>query len=126
MRKLYEEQLLDNQMFHTWEQFIAKNSKIRCFLYLAHRKLASKMSQTLNYPAPPMTNSTNDQKLVMGYNHIRRGRAAIGTASATTITQRCLLTREGHNSGCLVLKVGPVWNRSVVHLNEPAFTETNT
>ncbi|GGA66662.1 extracellular solute-binding protein [Ornithinibacillus halotolerans] len=80
LNKLYEEQLLDNEMFsHTWEQFVAKGSRTGIFSTWPIVQVGFEdPSDALNYPVlPPMTSSTNDEKLTILMSEIRRGRAAI-------------------------------------------------
>lgn len=80
MNRLYEEQLLDNEMFsHTWEQFIAKGDRIGVFSTWPIVQVGFEdPAEALNYPLLPlMTSSTNDEKLTIEFHEIRRGRAAI-------------------------------------------------
>jgi putative aldouronate transport system substrate-binding protein len=80
MHRLYDEQLLDNQMFsQTWEQFVAKGKQTGVFAMWPIVQVGfADPSEAMNYPVlPPMTSSTNDQKMVQGLSYIRRGRAAI-------------------------------------------------
>lgn len=80
MNRLYDEQLLDNEMFsHTWEQFIAKGDRIGVFSTWPIVQVGFEDPQeALNYPIlPPMTSITNDEKLTIELHEIRRGRAAI-------------------------------------------------
>lgn len=80
MNRLYEEQLLDNQMFsHTWEQFVAKGPQVGILATWPIVQLGfADINEALKYPVlPPMKSETNDQKLVMGMHEIKRGRAAI-------------------------------------------------
>ncbi|SHG46987.1 extracellular solute-binding protein [Ornithinibacillus halophilus] len=80
MNRLYEEELLDNEMFsHTWEQFVAKGPKtgILSTWPIVMVGFEDPMD-ALNYPVlPPMTSATNDEKLTTLMSEIRRGRAAI-------------------------------------------------
>mgnify|MGYP001949586437 CR=1 FL=1 len=80
MHRLYDEKLLDNQMFsHTWEQFVAKGNRVGVLSTWPIVQVGfHDVTEALNYPVlPPMTSATNDKKLVVGMHEIRRGRAAI-------------------------------------------------
>lgn len=80
LNRLYKEELLDNGMFsHTWEQFIAKGSKVGVFSTWPIVMLGFEdATEALDYPVlPALTSPTNDEKLVIEMSEIRRGRAAI-------------------------------------------------
>ena len=80
MHRLYDEKLLDNQMFsHTWEQFVAKGNRVGVLSTWPIVQVGfHDVTEALNYPVlAPMTSATNDKKLVVGMHEIRRGRAAI-------------------------------------------------
>ncbi|MFD2044906.1 extracellular solute-binding protein [Ornithinibacillus salinisoli] len=80
LNRLYEEQLLDNEMFsHTWEQFVAKGNRTGIFSTWPIVQVGFEdPAEALNYPVlPPMTSVTNDEKLAILMSEIRRGRAAI-------------------------------------------------
>jgi len=80
LHKLYEEELLDNEMFsHTWEQFIAKGDKLGVFSTWPIVQVGFEdPTEALNYPIlPPMTSVTNDELLTIEMPEVRRGRAAI-------------------------------------------------
>ncbi len=58
MNRLYEEQLLDNQMFsHTWEQFIAKGKQVGVLSTWPIVMVGfHDVTEAMNYPVlPPMT-----------------------------------------------------------------------
>lgn len=80
MNKLYNEKLLDNDMFsHTWEQFVAKGPKVGIYSTWPIVMLGFEdPSEALKYPPlPPLTSSVNDKKLTIEMPEVRRGRAAI-------------------------------------------------
>ncbi|MCJ7841533.1 extracellular solute-binding protein [Lederbergia sp. NSJ-179] len=80
MNKLYNEKLLDNEMFsHTWEQFVAKGPKVGIYSTWPIVMLGFEdPSEALKYPPlPPLTSAVNDQKLTIEMPEVRRGRAAI-------------------------------------------------
>nr|WP_249316711.1 extracellular solute-binding protein [Bacillus sp. FJAT-50079] len=80
LNRLYEEQLLDNEMFsHTWEQFVAKGDRVGIFSTWPIVQVGFEdVTEALNYPVlPPMTSVTNNEKLTILMSDIRRGRAAI-------------------------------------------------
>lgn len=80
LNKLYEEKLLDNDMFsHTWEQFVAKGPKTGIYSTWPIVMLGFEdVTEALLYPPlPPFTTVTNDEKLTIEMPEIRRGRAAI-------------------------------------------------
>ncbi|WP_066195641.1 MULTISPECIES: extracellular solute-binding protein [Gracilibacillus] len=80
VNKLYEEQLLDNEIVsHTWEQFVAKGERTGIFTTWPIVMVGFEDPQeALNYPIlPPMTSSTNDEKLTISNSEIYRGRVAI-------------------------------------------------
>lgn len=80
MNKLYNEKLLDNDMFsHTWEQFVAKGPKVGIYSTWPIVMLGFEdPSEALKYPPlPPLTSAVNDKKLTIEMPEVRRGRAAI-------------------------------------------------
>lgn len=80
LNKLYDEKLLDNEMFsHTWEQFVAKGERVGVYSTWPIVMVGfSDPAEALNYPIlPPMTSPVNDELLTIGNSEIRRGRAAI-------------------------------------------------
>lgn len=80
LNRLYEEKLLDNDMFsHTWEQFVAKGDRTGVLSTWPIVQVGFEdPAEALNYPVlGPMTSVTNDEKLVKMMSDIRRGRAAI-------------------------------------------------
>ncbi|NGP46185.1 extracellular solute-binding protein [Bacillaceae bacterium SIJ1] len=80
MNRLYEEELLDNEMFsHTWEQFVAKGDRTGIFSTWPIVQVGFEdPADALNYPIlPPMTSEVNDIKQTIEYSEVFRGRAAI-------------------------------------------------
>lgn len=80
MNRLYNEQLLDNQMFsHTWEQFVAKGKQVGVLSTWPIVMVGfHDMTEAMNYPVlAPMTSATNPTKLTQEMSEIKRGRAAI-------------------------------------------------
>lgn len=136
MRKLYEEELLDNQMFsHTWEQFIAKGNRVGVFSTWPIVQVGFEdVTEALNYPVlPPMTSSTNDQKLVMGFSHIRRGRAAITKDNPYPEATMRWLDHLYSEEGTILARLGIegktyIWNEDGewILLNEPGLSTTET
>lgn len=102
LNRLYEEQLLDNEMFsHTWEQFVAKGERTGIFTTWPIVMVGFEDPQeALNYPMlPPMTSSVNDELQVIEYSEYYLGRAAITSENehpeATIRWLDYLYTEEG-------------------------------
>ena len=102
LNKLYEEKLLDNDMFsHTWEQFVAKGERTGIFSTWPIVMVGFEDPRdALNYPMlPPMTSKTNDELQTIEYSEYFRGRAAITSENehpaATMRWLDYLYTEEG-------------------------------
>ena len=136
MHKLYEEQLLDNQMFsHTWEQFIAKGKRVGVFSTWPIVQVGfENPAEAMNYPVlPPMTTSVNDEKMVIGFSHIRRGRAAITKDNKYPEATMRWIDHAYSDEGTILSRLGLegetyIWdeNGQWILLNEPGLSTTET
>lgn len=82
LHKLYEEKLLDQQIFsHTWEQYTAKGSQNRLGVFPSWPIVVvgfSDPAEAAKYPLlPALTSDVNNEKLVLGNPKFLRGRFAI-------------------------------------------------
>ncbi|HHY10732.1 MAG TPA: extracellular solute-binding protein [Firmicutes bacterium] len=118
MNRLYEEELLDNQMFsHTWEQFIAKGRQVGVLSTWPIVMVGfHDASEAMNYPVlPPMTSATNDKKMTIEISDIRRGRAAITVANKYPEATMRWIDHAYSEEGTLLARLGIegktyIWN----------------
>lgn len=118
MNRLYQEELLDNQMFaHTWEQFIAKGKQVGVLSTWPIVMVGfHDVTEALNYPVlPPMTSAVNAEKMILEISDIRRGRAAITVANKYPEATMRWIDHAYSEEGTILARLGIegktfVWN----------------